>query len=339
VLTYVVALILITVCSAQPGAAFPHKLLIIEPTNDNEKEKNSPLQLELQETENGLKVLIRFVEIQDNDVIQLPPEHDGGEYVIFLDEMIVLNNTFTGTSLSVSEDVSLTTLQTGKHVLRCELRSPSGEIHKGEIRFIFDGSPVLNVTDVAVDKVGILDASVMLNILGDDGNGRAGFVQVSLDERLVMNVEVTNEHTGRTTPLSQITGKPISTTSLVPGTHLLTLRAVGINGNAGVSYNSFSVSSIPELQIVMNQTNEFQEAVATFHKVPQGYSGVVDVLYNQNLILSKQEKGASISIKRAEIIEGLKSIQHELLINDPTSLVFALHAANGSENWQKIDFK
>ncbi len=339
----VAALTFVAVCSARQVAAFPHKILSIESPKEHDKGKASPLQLQLQEVENGLKASIRFAETkadaQEKKPPELPADLIGGDYLLFLDEMIVRNETYKGTSLNVVHDVPLTTMQTGKHVLRCELRAPSGEIHKSEIRFVFDGSPALSVTDVAVDKTGILDASVILHILGDDGNGLAGFVHVFLDERPLMNVQIAKEHIGKKTLLSKIIGKPLSTASLVPGTHLLTLQVMGTNGNAAVNYSSFAVSATPELKIVRDKNGEFQEAMATFLKSPEGFSGSIEVFSDQGILLTKRDEGVAVSIKRTEIIEKLEKSSGRELLAGPLSLVFSLRSANGSETWQMVGFK
>ena len=330
---------LFAVSGVQDVAAFPHKILTVESTKDSEKDKKGPLWVELREVGNGLEVSIRFDGTKEKMPLQLPADLIGGDYQLFLDEVIVFHDNYKGSSLNVVREVPLTTLQNGKHVLRCELRSPSGEVHMGEIRFVFDGSPVISVTDVVVDKAGILDASVMLHILGDDGNGLAGFVDVFLDERPLMNVQIKKEAVGKKLPLSKIIDKPLSTANLPPGTHLLTLRTMGINGNATVSYNSFTVAAPPELKVVRDKNGEFQEALVTFLKSPEGYSGSIEVFCNQGILFTKRDEGASLSIKRAEIIEQLEKSSARELLAGPVSLVFSLRAANGSENWQTVDFK
>jgi hypothetical protein len=328
----------LAIANAFSASAFPHKVLtIMTPQYGDEQKVPSPLRFELREAENGLQVSIRFADTPDTKEKKANKRPDGpvgGDYMVFLDEMIVINEPYQGNTLDISRDVPLTTLRNGKHSIRCELRAPSGEVHKDEIKFTFDGSPTISIADSVVDKAGMLDPAVTINLLGDG----PGFVDVFIDERPFINAQIKQEHTGKEIPLSQITGKPLSTAALAPGTHLLALRAMGVNGNATVSYSSFTVNTTPELKIILDKNNVFQEAVATFPKSPQGYSGFVDVYYDQNLILSKTDEGTSISIKRPELIDGLKRNNHELL-DVAAHIVFSLRAANGSENWQKIDFK
>ena len=327
----------LAVSNAYSMPAIPNKVLtVVSPQGGNQKKAPSPLRFELREAENGLQVAIRFADTPDTKEKKAnwrPDGPVGGDYLIFLDEMIVINEPYQGNTLDISRDVPLTTLRNGKHAIRCELRAPSGEVHKDEIKFIFDGSPAISLADPVVDKAGMLDPAVTINLLGDG----FGFVDVFIDERPFINAQIKQEHTGKEIPLSQITGKPVPTAALVPGIHLLALRAMGMNGNATVSYSSFTVDTTPELKIIQDKNNDFQEAVATFPKSPEGYSGFVDVFYDQNLILSKRDEGASIAIKRAEIVEGLKKNNYEHR-DVADQLVFALRAANGSENWQKIDF-
>ncbi|MBI5591691.1 MAG: hypothetical protein HY881_14550 [Deltaproteobacteria bacterium] len=334
----VTAVTFLAISNAYSAPALPHKVLTIEaPKGGGESKKTSPLQFELQETDNGLKLSVRFSGGKEKKANEFPDGQVGGDYMVFLDEIIVINEPYKGSSLNVSRDVPLTTLQNGKHSMRCELRAPSGEVFKSKINFIFDGSPAISVTEAVVDKFGILDPSVRIDFLGDD-KGTSGFADIFLDERPYVSVPIKKEHAGKKIPLSQITGKPLSTATLVPGTHLLMLRMRGISGIATVSYSSFAVNTSPELKIIQDKNNIFQEVIATFIKPPEGYSGFVDVFYDQNVILSKQDKGTLISIKRAEIVEGLKKNNHGHL-DASIPLVISLRAANGSENWLKIDFK
>lgn len=328
---------LFAVSGVQAVAAFPHKILAIESTKDSEKDKKGPLQVELREVENCLKVSIGFAGTNTKKPIEPPLEQVGGSYEIFLDGMIVISESYQGTSLKVSHDVPLTTLQNGKHVLLCEFRSPSGESHKRQIDFAFDGSPVISLMDASLDKEGSLDASVTMHFIGDTDD-ILGTADVLVDERAVAIVPVHKQHVGKKVSLSELAGKPISAPIMGPGAHLLAVRVRGINGVEAVSYCSFTVQTTPELKTILTKSEIFQEVVATFLKVPQGYSGVVDVFCDQNIVLTRQSQETSISIKRAEVVEGLKKINRDPL-DVPIPLVFSLRAANGAENWQKVDFK
>lgn len=328
---------LFAVIGVEAVAAFPHKMLAIESINESEQEKKEPLRIELREAENGLKVSIGFAGTNTKKPIEPPLEQVGGEYVIFLDGMIVINESYKGTSLIVSHDVPLTTLQNGKHVLRCELRSPSGESHKRQIDFSFDGSPVINLTDASLDKEGSLDATVTMHFIGDTDD-ILGTADVLVDERAIATVPIHKQHVGKKVSLSKLAGKPISAPIMGPGAHLLAVRVRGINGVEAVSHCSFTLQTIPELKTILDKSAMFQEAVATFLKAPEGYSGAVDVFCDQDIVLSRQSQETSIAIKRAEIVEGLQKINRETL-DVPIPLVFSLRAANGAENWQKIDFK
>lgn len=328
----------LTVANAEGADSLPHKTLTVIPPQGNESKKPSPARFELQEAENGLQFLLHFIESNEKkDYPLLPDGVAGGDYQILLDGVIVIHEPYKGLPLDITRDIPLTTLQNGKHSLRCELRGPSGEVYKNEIHFLFDGSPVITVTGNTVDKAGMLDPSVTTNFLGDN-DGTAGFIDVFLDERPFINVPIKKEATGKKILLSQIIGKPIATASLVPGTHLLTLRATGLNGNAATSYTSFVVNLSPDLKIIRDKNDNFQEAIATFLPNKEGYSGSVEVLYEQNIILAKRDKGTTIAITRAEIVEALKKNKLQLRESSVT-FVFSIRAANGSENWQQIDFK
>jgi hypothetical protein len=333
---FCIALIMtLVVAKAQAANSLPHKTLtIIQPQGDESK-KPSPIRFELQEAENGLQALLHFTESTEKKDYPLPPDGvAGGDYQIFLDEMIVIHEPYKGPPLDVTRDIPLTTLQNGKHSLRCELRGPSGEIYKNEILFVFDGSPVLTVTGGTVDRAGLLDPFVQIDFLGVN-NGDAGFMDVYVDERPLINVPVKKDATGKEIPLSQIIGKPISTVSLVQGTHLLTLKAISISGNAVNSYTSFTVNSAPELEIIRDQSNKFLKATAAFLPANEGYAGSVEVFYEHNIILSKRGKDASITITRDEIVEGLKKnkLQHR---ETSVAFVFSLRAANSTETWQVV---
>lgn len=318
--------------------AYPYKVFTVIHSQGDENKNSSPLRFELQESKDNLHVSLHFTESKEKKNYPLPPDGVvGGDYMIFLDEMIVIHELYKGSTLDASRDVPLTTLQNGKHSLRCELRSPSGEVYRNEIQFMFDGSPVITVTGNTVDKAGLLEPSVKIDFLGVN-NGLAGFIDVFLDERPLINVPIKKENTGKMVPLSQLIGKPVSTVSLTPGTHLLSLRARGINGNATISYTSFTVNLSPELKIIRDKNDNFQEATAAFLPANEGYAGSVEVFYEHNIILSKRGKEASITISRDEIVEGLKKnkLQHR---ETSVAFVFSLRAANNTENWQVVTIR
>jgi hypothetical protein len=316
---------------------FPHKLLL-DVTRQTETEKNtSPLQFNLQEADGGLKVSLNFSVPKAEEQNALDAQQVGGDFLVFLDEVIIISETYTGSSLSISRAVPLTNLQSGRHILSCELRSPGGELFKDEIQFLFDGTPVMKVTKAVPDKNGMLDPSIEMNFLRTDDE-IFGFLEIFLDEIPVKNAQIEKEHIGKKVSLSQIIGESVSTANLVPGTHLLTLVIRGINGDEAVSYCSIVANTSPELKILHNSENSFQEAVASFLKSHDGYSGSVEVFWNHNIILSKRDNEALITIERAEIIDGMKKI-HQDFSGTSVPLVFSLHAANGSQYWQQIDFK
>lgn len=335
----VIVVIFLAVSNVYSASAFPHKILtIISPQDADATKKTSPLKFELREVGNGLKVSIRLSDIPKKNLPEPPSGIKiGGDYIIFLDEICVINEPYQGASLDISRDVPLITLRTGKHTLRCEVRSISGEVFKHDIQFMFDGSPTISVTETAVDKSGMLDPAVTINFVGDN-NGAAGFIDVFVDEHPFINVPIKKDATGKKMPLSQITGKPLPTAGLLPGTHLLLLRATGINGNTTVSYTSFKVNTAPELSIIKDKNGNFQKAVATFLKSSQGYSGSVEVFCDQNILLAKREEGTSISVKLEEIVEGLERINYQHTTT-PVSIVFSLRAANSTENWQVVTIR
>jgi hypothetical protein len=330
-------LIVLAVDNVQGAMPFPHKLLSEVSQLGDEQETISPLQISLSEMERGLELSISFSATGEVPPGSLATDMVGGDYLVFLDEIIIINESYIGSSLNISKEIPLTTLQDGHHLLRCELRTPNGDIIKEEIQFLFDGSPVIEVTDVVVDETGILDPSLKMDFLGVE-NEIFGFIDVFLDEHPYSSAQVNPEHIGKQVPLSQIIGKPLSIASLAPGTHLLTLVIRGIGGSETMSYHSFTINASPSLKIMSGPNGSFQEAVAVFLKAPDGISGSVEVFLYHNIIFSKRDNETSISINRAELIDSIKKINPEYITTN-VPLIFSLQAANGSEYWQKIDFQ
>ncbi len=316
----------------QPAMTFPRKVLTVQPAKEGAT-KNSPLRLELREAADGLQLSINFAETPEMGDKILPAEQAGGDYMLYLDDAMLEGAPYKGFKLNVVREVSITALHSGKHSLRCELRAPSGKAHTGEIDFIFDGAPAVSLGELAVNKSGELDGEVTVDFLGA-AEGLSGFVDLLLDERPVATTKIKKEQASQKTTLAHLVGKAIATTHLATGTHLLTLKATAVNGNATTLRGSLVVQTTPELEIKQDKHGAFQEARAVFLKAPEGFSGSVEIFYDQGLVLSKRSEAATIPVTRDEIVQGLR--KNKVKLDGPVEVVVSLRAMNNTERWQVL---
>jgi branched-subunit amino acid transport protein AzlD len=121
------------------------------------------------------------------------------------------------------------------------------------------------------------------------------------------------------------------------GTHLLTLRAVGINGAATVARAAFTVQTLPQLVIRSDKQNKLMAAQARFLPVTVGYVGRVEVFCDQDLLLSRGSEKETVVITREELLAALKK-GDRIDLSRPIALVFALRAMNATEHWQVVEF-
>jgi hypothetical protein len=326
--------------SAQGASSSPQKKLTVLSPKQKEGKNTVPLHLAMQEGAHSLQVTVRFsappLKESGKDAPVVPTiEEPGGDYQLFLDDLQVTAAVYKGTTVEAIHDIPVLTLQNGEHVLRCELRAPHGELHKAEVKFSFSGSPVITMTEPTVDKNGLLDAEVAIDLFGIC-NDLAGSVEMLIDQQSLGIVQVKTAQAGKKLPLSQLMGNPLTTGQQVSGVHLLTLRASALNGNSTVLHRSFKVTAIPSLEILRDKNGALREARAGFAKSPAGYSGAVEVFRGRDLLLTRREEGQVIVVTRAELDEALKK-SPQLVDEGVTSLVFALRGANGMENWQVVE--
>jgi hypothetical protein len=284
------------------------------------------LRCELRETERGLQAMIRFA---------APGKPAGGDYQLSLDGLPLAIAQFQG-ALAQKVDIPVNTISNGQHTLRCEVHASSGE-HAAERPFLFDGSPSVTLTGPFIDKNGLLDATISLRFFGSGTESAIGFLEVLIDERPMAQVRLTNKQSNAT-PLSRLLGKGIALGQLPVGTHLLTLRGVGINGAATLARASFTVEAPPDLVFKKDKQGKILAVQARFLPVDAGYPGRVDVLLDQDLLVSRRaEKETEVVITRDELLAALK--KRDLLDDTrPVVLVFVLRAMNGSERWQVVEF-
>ena len=278
------------------------------------------MRCELKETERGVQAIMRYTP---------PGQAAGGDCQIYLDDLLLPS---VQDGLEKKVDFPVDTLQNGQHALRCEARDSSGNTHTSERSFIFDGSPSVTLTETAIDTNGLLDATVTLRLFG--AGEILGMLDVLLDERPVTQTKLTRKEV--TTPLSRLLGKGIAVGQLPAGTHLLTLRAVGINGAMTVVRSSFTVGA-PELVLKNDKQGRMLEARTRFLPVDAGYPGSVEVWFDQDLLFSRRSEKEAVVITQDELREALKQ-RGRVDVTRPVTLVFALRSMNGAERWQAVEF-
>lgn len=343
--SYIWALLVLAVFLWRGNAAGasppPQKILTIISAANPEHKNTSPLHLTLQEGENTLKASIRFnvppAKQINKDVKAAPsPEEPGGHYELFIDDLLVATAAYTGTAIHLTQDIPVLALQNGEHRLRCALRAPDGEVHSAEVDFSFHGSPQVAMTDLAVDTSGMLDAEVTAKFFGMEKEF-AGAIEITIDQQLLGIASLKPEQNAHKVALAQLLGKPLSVGHLPPGTHLLTLRAHGVNGNSTLLHRSFSINTAPSLDIARSKDGALQGGKANFAKGISGYSGAVEIYHEGELLLSKREEGTVIALTRKELDDALQKKRRQPPPNENIPLIFALRAANGMENWQVVE--
>ena len=309
-------LILLLTC----GPVFAKNTLTLTPAKEDKT-----LRCEPKETEHGLQAMFRFTTPAGKPA--------GGDYQLYLDGLFLTSGQFQGTSLEKTLEIPSTTLSNGQHSLRCEVRTPS-DTYTTERSFSFDASPTLALTNPLIDINGLLDATVSLRFFGTN-DGTLGLLDVLIDERPVTQTKLTSKQIG-TTPLSRLLDKGLAIGQLPAGTHLLTLRATGINGASTVARTPFTVGAPPELVIKRDKHNKLLEVQARFLPVEAGYPGNVEVLFDQDLLLSRRAEKGEVVITKDELVEALKK-RGRVDLNGPVTLVFSLRSMNGFERWQVVE--
>ncbi len=324
-----------TVCTVSTGLAAERNVTSVLQLLNNPLKDTSPLRLELKEVEAGLVASIRFENTEETKEKSLTQDLAKGYYILFLDGLIVSQNTFEEKNLEITHELPLTT-QNGEHTLLCELRDRSGKLYTQSIPFKFDGSPSITTQAVTI-KSGEVDLLMTLDFFGQE-NGVAGFLDIHLDERLITAMDVSPENTHKEVLLSELSDTPLALEPLAQGEHLIRLQATGKNGSSSVVYTSFSVNTPPSLKINRDSNELIKDLVVSFAQVPSGYTGSVNLFYRQGVILSIHSKDPVTTISRSNILEAFEKHNHTIP-DQPVSMVLALRSANGLEKWQEVSFK
>jgi hypothetical protein len=223
----------------------------------------------------------------------------------------------------------------GDHTLSCEVNSfPGGQLKK-EVSFHLDATPIIDVQMPQSAKV--FDPVFTFKLFGAMED-KAGFVEVHIDEQPAANFSLTSNDVGKPKKLSEILGNAVETAVVFQGTHLLRVSAMAINGSKAVKYLSFIVDAKPEVSVSMDKENKFSEFSATFPPVGSGYFGNVDVYYNDGVIFAAQVKESHYSLTPVDIEKAFKE-HHQSISQYPIDLVFAVRAANGTEHWQRVEYR
>lgn len=331
--------LMLVVWWCRPALAAERRMSVNKETQAKVGAENSPFHAELLETGGGVRLHIRYKGTEKERGVGGLPGQTGGIYTIFMDGMMVAHDTFSDKDLDVTKPLPSMHLLSGKHLVQCVVRSATGNEYTQEVSFVYSGQPTLALTDVAIDRAGLLDASVELHVPLDETDNNTGFVQIFFDNRQVAEALLSPNAIGQAMTLSELAGTPLSTAGLATGNHLLGIQIAGPNGERSTSYSPFSITAtVPELRISRDKDTTFQEAVVTFPADLSGHAGAVDVLLDNSILLSRQAAEQQLTISRAEILTALAAADSQTQFG-AISLIFALRAPNGTENWQHIEFK
>ncbi|MDH3328287.1 MAG: hypothetical protein OEM01_03550 [Desulfobulbaceae bacterium] len=311
--------------------------------NVNGKEEINPLLVSLSEADGEIKIEIHYENKADKKEQEKDPllkNADipaGGEFTVFLDDLVVLQQTFTGEELKVDKILPSELIQNGKHKLRLEIFSHPGGNQAKEVSFNLDATPIVEIKTLETEE-GVFDPRIHLILFGSREEN-VGFLQVYIDESLAAEVPLKKTDLNKTLSLSDLIGEELNIYGLPQGLHLIRIAAIAVNGSQGAKYESFEINIKPEILVEKDQENHFNLFTATFPKTSIGFYGSVDVYYRQGVIFSKQAKEShQLSITRSEIKKAFDQYKHN---NDqfPVDLVFSARSASGSERWTRVEFK
>lgn len=310
----------------------PHQVLEVLTTAD-EKESMSPLKLQLIEQNGQMHVLIAFdgkdVKPDDGMIEAVEP---GGEYLLFFDQVLLKHDVFSEQAWQVDERLQTGPLESGVHLLRCEVHHSYGKSFIADLKFNFKGSPTVSI-EQEKPQGGIIDPEITLGFSGSDMD-RVGILEVFIDEQLHRTSTVNADDNHTTKPLSKWIEQTINIAAFAQGEHLLSFRAQGVNGESTTLHSSFTVDNTPRLEVEEDDNGE-TVYTATFTPAEDGYAGSVNIFYQQGVILSKQTQEATVKITRSEILQVLSQdkipIPAEII-----SVVIGLRSANNAEKWQQL---
>jgi hypothetical protein len=222
------------------------------------------------------------------------------------------------------------------HIIRCELRTTTGKLFKAKISFRLKASPTIEV-ETAENGSLLFDPLVTIGFV-DKESEVAGHLEVHLDERPIAIVPVAQSDNNKQRPLSKLLQKENFTTPLGQGNHLIRLVAYAINGSETVRYMPFSVDMTPKLKIIRGENEQLKEIKAVFIESSEGFSGFLNIYYQQGVILSKRSREKQLLVTRAEIVSALEE-HNQPVPTEATSFVISINSANGVVEWQEIIFR
>jgi hypothetical protein len=301
------------------------------------------LRVSMSAADGELKATIHYLNRigkKNQEQRSIPQEIDipaGGTVTLFLDDMIVLQQTFTGNEIKIEKTLALEMIPNGDHKLHVEILSHPGGTQTKDISFTLDATPVVEIKSLEIED-GTFDPQVYFFLFGADKD-HTGFLEVHVDERFVANVHLRKKDLNKTTKLSELIGKKVDVGGLSLGVHLLRIAAISANGSQGVQYQSFEINIQPAVSVNKTQEGRFGSLQVAFPKTSIGFFGGVEVYYQQGVILSRQaKKSRELTITRAEIEKAFTKYKHDNRPH-PLDLVFAIRSSNGFERWVKVDFQ
>ena len=332
-----VLLLLAPVAKSAMTSSYGGGFIQLLPTKNSESAAElSPLRLELMEKQS--KVVARIIFAGEQGTFELGEEFQappGGMFTLMLNGQVILQESFTGASLAIERNISFHTVPSGEHVLGCELYYNMGTIYQAEAPFILSAAPSVEINRNQEREHGS-DPSMTFTFLGE-GQEVVGYLEVAMDEHPVSMMQVTAQDNGNTRKLSEWMGSPLKTAALPQGIHLIKITARGLNGEETAKFVSFAVDYLPKLAATVDSEGNIEVITATFHQAEEGYSGVIDVFFQQGVILSRQSRESDLTVDKTDLVSAFT--QHNVpLPLQPVPLVVCLRAANTSENWQVVSF-
>ena len=332
-----VLLLLTPAAKSTIGSIYDGGFIQVLPDKAGESaEEASPLRLELMEKKSGVVARIIFAGEQSafeaGEELQTPP---GGMLTLTLNGHVILQESFTGSTLAIERRISFHTVPSGEHLLGCELHYSMGTIYQSEVAFILNAAPSV-VIGKNQDREQGFDPSVTFTFF-DAVEEIVGFFEVAVGENPVGMMQVTAQDNGTTRKLSEWLGSPLKKAALPQGIHLIKITARGLNGEETVKFASFAIDHLPSLTTTVDNEGYIEVIKASFHQADEVYSGSIDIYYQQGVILSLQSSEPVLTVHKTDLTNAF--VRHNLpLPQQPVSLVVSLRAANASENWRVVTF-
>ena len=149
----------------------------------------------------------------------------------------------------------------------------------------------------------------------------------------------TGEQNNPRIKLFELIGSQIYSGDLVPGTHLLTITARGINSSFPRQFFPIIGNlAIPEIEVRYSDNTKLESLEIYFPGSSDNIIGSAPLDYNRSTILAIRSEQPTLSISRADLLDALSKNKLEIGA-PPAPMIISARSANQLENWQMVSFQ